>query len=231
MADATHRDDFDVLVDELLAIGDAAERRDRLARLSAEERSLFEQHERIDARLKDLFEIPEAPASLPRLRRSSWVLYASAAAASIAMALGIHFLVQPPPAPYRGMGVYERFRTAANEQFEPDWVCETDEQFAEALDEHFDAAFVLERVPELEIVGWNSSGGYGGAENARPIDLLLRVDGEPVVVVIARKRHNPKPDQNSDGELQTFRKRFGPLYLYEVTPLGESRVLDLVRRP
>ena len=57
--------------------------------------------------------------------------------------------------------------------------------------------------------------------------MLARVDGVPVMVFVDRTSADtdPKLDQGRVG-LHLFRKELGSLVLYEVTPLGEPRVMD-----
>jgi len=226
------REGFEQQLDSFLAGEWSKEQcRDFREGLTEQENKTLEAQLRIDDRLRSLFEIPDEGPALSLRPKTPWLMYTVAAAAAIVIAVGLQVFWPEPIPPYRGKSVYERYTRAIENGYEPDWVCETDEEFAAALDEHFEESFVLEPDPDLEIVGWNSSSYGSSGERARPIDLLLRVEGKPVVVVIARRRYNPKPESLTEGDLHTFKRRFGPLYLYEVSPFDNARALDLIRKP
>ena len=61
--------------------------------------------------------------------------------------------------------------------------------------------------------------------------LLARVDGEGVIVLIDRAKHDRDIASPADPSLWVFRRAIGDLVLYEVSPRPQAALLDRFRIP
>jgi hypothetical protein len=185
---------------------------------------------RIDAGLRRLMEPREASAAEPepvvtrRLWRPAWL--AAAAAVAVVAAGAWWFVGRGPSGPDPLEAEYRQVVAAG---FVPTVVCTTDEQFRNWVNDKFGEP--LQPKPErgdVQYVGWNASrvlSSYSGL-------LLARVgDDESVVLIdraVAEDERLPAP---ADPSLHQYRRVFGGLVLYEITPLDRPAVLDSLMRP
>lgn len=168
------------------------------------------------------------------LRRSlpgpRWAWYAAAAALTIAGVLVFERLNAPPAPTYVILtpdAVYEKL---VADGFKPEFVCTTDEEFAEAVRRRLGSGLVVSAAPGLEILGW----AYGDAYKGTPIGpdtliLMVRVDERPAIVLMDRVTYDPRLSLPDASPLHLFRREFGPLVLYEITPHERPRALDSAR--
>ncbi|MCA9311952.1 MAG: hypothetical protein KDA21_12145, partial [Phycisphaerales bacterium] len=204
-----------------------------------------ESQRRIDESLRRQFAPPEridvraaatSPASNPVRRGPGWLVISSIAALLL-VAAGVWFTVirpnQPaaPPRPTvdRQMAVDTVYRLMSKRDFEPEWKCETDAEFIAAVQDRLGAPLLLEEdLPALAVVGW----AYADRSSYTIISPLTMIlicrleNGDPVLVFIDRLDSDVAPERRSTTDLHLFRREFGELVLYELSPQDQSRVLD-----
>lgn len=115
--------------------------------------------------------------------------------------------------------------------FQPNWVCENDEQFAGSIWGRLGQGLLLATTPpNIEMLGLK----YANLLTEDSSLLLCYVDRKPVVLLLERisaARDLPEP---KDGRLRVFRRDVGQLAVWEITPLAQATVLPLLidpRRP
>lgn len=119
--------------------------------------------------------------------------------------------------------VYER---KVSTGFNPDWVCENDEQFIKVTNDLWGESLLARGTDLIQIVGWSY---YEPVFSASTGVLLTKVEGTPVIVVMDRKEKDRKLRIPESKGLQLFREEKGNVVLYEVTPYKEPRVLPVIR--
>ena len=108
--------------------------------------------------------------------------------------------------------------------FKPEWVCENDRQFATFVWSQFGQGLLLAAARQgVAAVGWS----YCNSLTPNTAALLARVDRERVIVFVDRAESASRPSVSAESGLHLFHRRVGGLILYELTPLGESHLLDL----
>lgn len=116
------------------------------------------------------------------------------------------------------------YRDAVESDMKPEWVCETDKEFAETFRYRFRQPLLLasgsDTVAALGL-------GYANCLTRRTVTLLARVQGKPVVVFVDKLKKDTHPKLPPNSGLHIHRKELGMLVLYEVSPLPEPHVLDL----
>jgi hypothetical protein len=181
-----------------------------------------------------------APRDAPAPLRIGRVALIGALAAGVVLAAApvVHFLTLPegsdrdrwlalttPEAVYR-VQVEAR-------GFEPEWICETDEEFAAAVEQRLGRPLLVRQdEPGISVLGWAYADGYG-----RPIVsnqtmvLLVRVGDDPVLVFMDRAEADRPLDLSGELGLKLFRSEADGLVLYELTPRSEPAVLGLFFSP
>lgn len=125
------------------------------------------------------------------------------------------------PQPWRSLETV--YRDTVKAGFEPDWVCRTDEVFAETLQARFGQPLLLaQSTPDVAAMGWS----YCNNISPKTIYLLARVRGEPVIVLIDRADQDKGQEPPRRKGLYIFRRQIGQLVLYELTPLSSPGLLD-----
>ncbi len=226
--------------------------------LSASERESFERdlaHDadlreqvawsrQIDASLVRSFKPPAEPAPRPRRGRPfiprrpvALTLAAAAAALAIGLAIRLNF---PPTLPPRApsLSVLEVLYLGFElNEFTPEWVCETDEQFATTVRDRLGQPMLVDASDEgLEVLGWGYgqyTTGYGDVViSGSSMVLLVRIDGRGALVVVDRAEHERGRLSISDeSDLSLHRRVLDELVLYELTPLANARVLHRFYTP
>jgi len=173
---------------------------------------------------------PAKPSVLARLR--PWALAAGLALASIGayvvaqrQAAGEMKYVEPAD-------LYARLKSNG---FTPEFVCTTDAEFAGAVQARLGSPLAL--APDgrtgVQLVGW----AYGNTYEGRIVGpdtlvLMTRLDGTHDVLVLMDKAASDRRLTLPPGSgLSLFRRQVGSLVLYELTPLGKPRLLDVFVRP
>jgi hypothetical protein len=120
--------------------------------------------------------------------------------------------------------VYER-KVATG--YNPDWFCETDEQFLELTNNLWGESLLVQNTEDVKVVGWSYYEPVLSEANAI---LLTKVDGKEVIVVMDRKANDrPLKTAKSSG-LHVFNRVVGGVTMHEVTPFDTPRVLPLVQQ-
>lgn len=161
--------------------------------------------------------------------RARW----AAAAALVLAALGawlIWGVLGRPANP--GYGPWRSFETVYRDAvaggFRPDWVCRTDREFQDTFWNHYRQRLLLETPPpRIETLGLS----YCRSMSPQTVCLLARVQGRDVMVFVDRIERDPDRTAADEAGLHLFRRRIGRLVLYEMTPLEQPFVLDLLHDP
>ncbi len=227
---------IDAYLDGLL---DEDDRRALERRMEAEPalREAAELQRRIDEALCRSFGVETAPRMAapkpkPRVARRVW---AYAAAAAIVFAAAVVVLIQslqgPATQPWKARPPAESFASAYQQEldagFTPGWVCETDQEFADTFDRYLGQPLVLTAAPGVEALGLSLK----PVQSRRTMAVLARVDGEPVIVFVVRPSPDQAPPPRVDEGLNIFPIELDGVAAYEVTPLDQPRVLELLKEP
>lgn len=199
--------------------------------------------DRIDEALRRTYAAPDVEAILAGAERARhvharrrWLIRATRIAAAVllgaAAVLAVTWAINPGggkqgPVAFQILGLGPAYQKVIDDGFEPDWVCETDQQFARTYGYRLGQPLVLGALP----AGVRALGlSYSPAISADTIALLATVDGTHVVVFadhIHTVKHNP-PAPPGQG-LHVYQRRVGDMMLYEVSPLDTPRLLEAYR--
>lgn len=220
---------------------------ERLLREDPSFQAAVEAQRQIDASLRGIF-VPSEPLSRAEILRASQAKIGpkarakpkrfqfdrrqlvGLAAAVVVGAFAIWrltgFFEQPEFSPYGNQPHRTFAQVYADELADnlvPDWVCENEQEFAEAYRKRLGRPMVLGQLPRnIEATGL----AYSNSVSAYTVHLLTRVDGEPVIVFADKlKRDNPQ-SLPEDSHLNLFRSELDELVLYEVTPFDEPHVTE-----
>lgn len=134
--------------------------------------------------------------------------------------------VAPPPVVL--VSVNRAYSDALAGGFAPEWVCETDQQFAMMLYHRlFQAMLLDETPPNVQILGWR----YVYSLSPETMMLLTRVEDKPVAILIDQACHAGQAKFDSGEGVSLFRRQVGELVLLEVTPLDHPAVLEHFYQP
>jgi hypothetical protein len=175
----------------------------------------------------------------PSARRWFQRPWGLAVAASIIVALiGVNWYVwtslphglapRPERRPIELVSLERGYQRELERGFRPLWLCETDHEFASAIFKSLGQGLLI-TIPPAEIKAKGLS--YLPALSKDTMILLAEVETQPVVVFIDRLAADSRPTLPPESGLRLFRREVGALVLYEVTPLGEPRVLELFYDP
>lgn len=115
---------------------------------------------------------------------------------------------------------------------QPEFVCETDAEFAAAIDDRLGQPLVLAAAPGIEAIGWAYGDDYNGRIVGRKTMVLInKVRGQKVLVFMDRRRDDRALDTPPSSGLNLFRREVGDLVLYEVTPLDQPEVIPRLNIP
>ncbi|MAE65437.1 MAG: hypothetical protein CMJ18_14295 [Phycisphaeraceae bacterium] len=234
----------EALIDAYLAseLDDAA-RRDFERRMADDRalRAVVERQRRIDETLRHLFSTSTAdPARLLEdaerrgADRRSWLKVAQAVlavAAVIALMVTLWFALRddrPSRRPLRqARSMTAEYQLRLSQGFAPDWVCETDQQFAATYFYRVGQG-MLAHVPEgskVELLGLS----YGRNLSSSTIILHARVRGEPVLVFADRLDRAKEPPAACGPGLHRHRHEIGAVVFFEMSPHDAPEVVGLFR--
>jgi len=218
---------------------------------SVEVRAHVEAQRELDARLKQAFAYDEVraaaglqsamdrdvPAAIPisrggsMLGRMKW--YAAAAVVALAAVIGFRTYVNlTSPPSVNLIGPEEVYAKMQARQFEPEFVCTTDEEFARTVKEKFGQPLLVAATPEIQLVGWGYGNAYAGrivGENT--LVLITKVGETPVLMFMDKASNDRSIDAPAESGLKVFRRKVGSMVLYEVTPLDEPKLLERTYNP
>lgn len=130
------------------------------------------------------------------------------------------------PLPWRSLTTV--YYDSIKDGFEPEWVCETDEEFEHTFSYKLRERLHLYDVPEeIQAVGLS----YCNSITVDTVYLLARVRGKEVIVFVDRAESDGGQTLGPESELNLFRDRVGDLVLYELTPLDEPYVMEYLDIP
>jgi hypothetical protein len=181
------------------------------------------------------------PAPLPMSvrPRMRWLRVATAAAvvALPAAAAIWYFAMQPGTSTARPLTseqyqqrhrdlMVAEYKSQVASGFKPAEVCNTDEQFVKWTAEKFSHGLKpVHAAPEPVLAGWSHAtifSAYSGL-------LLASVDGKPVLVVMdTAPPERMVPKDGAAGDLHIFQRRVNDVWMVEVTPLTEARVITRI---
>lgn len=172
-----------------------------------------------------------APAA-PAHRLSRWKVAAAAVlllGLSVAVVISNWNVVFPAHhTPDEYAGADGEYRRQVDQGFVPREVCTSDEQFRAYVEERFGTPMLALASEGVELLGWDYSTGVRGYET---VVLLVRVDEEPVLVLMDPADRNVRLTLIRPGNLSIFRRDLGDVTLHEVTPGDAPAVLDLFYVP
>lgn len=129
---------------------------------------------------------------------------------------------------YAKLTVAQVYREAVQSGFEPDWLCEDDQQFAQTFADRQGQGLLLEPLPEgVRMAGLAYLKGFA----RKATSMFAYVENEPVLVMVGRTESVSESLLKADEELgiSVFTRRLGELTLVEVTPFDTPRVLSSLR--
>lgn len=105
--------------------------------------------------------------------------------------------------------------------FKPQWVCESDEQFAQYTKDRFGAPWQVDQDKGVTLVGWRYSADLLGPDESL---LLATKDGQKIVVV-ADAAANARRVRGGDG-LKVHTRETNGLVMYEISPLDDAVIIN-----
>lgn len=245
---ADHSEQLDAYLDGLLTDEQRALFEDRLAE-DGTLRDALHLQQTIDAALQRRFAPPQgSDALVAHLRQAAAVngrpgvavrmqkpprrrqRLAVAALLALICVSGWHIVsyLRPQPVfdPYAGQH-YRTFETVYRDEladgFQPDWVCESDEIFAQTFEQRLGQPLLLAQLPTGDsMVGL----AYCNSLSRRTIHMLARAGHTSVLVFVDKIDFDVRPTVAAESALNLFRRQLGTLVLYELTPLPAPRFLD-----
>lgn len=208
--------------------------------LPAQPNGAFEAHRQSVARTIEPPRLRVAPhtgaakAKTPPAKRNLRLPALLAVAAMLALtAAGLYMTGWIKPSDFFGtretfIGPEVVYQRKVKTGFNPDWVCETDDQFTDTIRSRWGESLLIRNTDSVKVVGWSY---YEPVLSSDTLILLTKVDDTEVIVVMDHKKHDRTVSMKGcGGKLQQFREEFGNVVMYEITPLAEPRVLPLVER-
>lgn len=107
--------------------------------------------------------------------------------------------------------------------FQPDWVCQTDAQFADAFRRQLGQPMLFHPDPPAVVMTGLS---YRWVLSPNTLVFLGTVRGTQALVFADRAERDQSYTLPADSGLHLFRKQIGALVLYELTPLNEPVLLN-----
>lgn len=239
-----HKDDqlIERYLDELLT---EHERKAFLDRLQSDRalRDQLDLAQRVSASLGRSFALPDGDESANEQHRRRIVripqpIGRALAAAAAVLAIGFAIKLNlPPPTPIYHTLLERAYTSHEMTDFTPQWVCETDEEFAAAVRDRLGQPMLIDdQDAPIELLGWaysEDSSGYGDTIiSSDSMILLTRVDGQGVILIVDRVEDESEPLTIGDHRgLSVFRRVLDDLVLYEVTPMNEPSVIGRAFTP
>ncbi len=126
-----------------------------------------------------------------------------------------------PPKPHRTL--VQQYQETINAGFKPDWVCETEEEFANTFRKRLRQKLLLGQLPS----GAAALGiSHCNTISRRSLMLLARVEGKEVIVFVDRVDRDSSQEDPKIAGLNLFNRQVGKLILYELTPMAKPILLE-----
>jgi len=220
--------------------------------MTPSERSAFEAAARSDPALREQVELQarvdsslrailpyDAPQPLrleraPRAprpwytQRLAWL--GMAAAVLLGVFLTVYLTKGPEHPRVPGDRLYTRLVKTG---FVPEWKCETDAQFADAVQKRLGVPVVVPLATTgIEVLGWAYANNYDGSPlTEHAMILMVRSEGKNLLVLMDRAERDTGVQFGDECGLYIYRREFEGLVLYEITPFTAPRVLSEFRKP
>ncbi len=130
-----------------------------------------------------------------------------------------------PAGAYPQISVAQVYQGAVDRGFQPDWLCEDEQEFAQTFADRQGQALLLEPLPEgVRMAGLAYLDGF----TPRATSMFAYVDDQPVLVMVGREDEVSGSLLQGDRQrgIAVFTRSLSGLTLVEVTPFEEPRVLD-----
>ncbi|MEM9352633.1 MAG: hypothetical protein AAGA92_06450 [Planctomycetota bacterium] len=130
-----------------------------------------------------------------------------------------------PAGAYPQISVAQVYQGAVDRGFEPDWLCEDEQEFAQTFADRQGQALLLEPLPEgIRMAGLAYLDGF----TPQATSMFAYVDDRPVLVMVGRRDEVSSSLLDGDPAkgIAVFTRKLANLTLVEVTPFEEPRVLD-----
>lgn len=106
--------------------------------------------------------------------------------------------------------------------FQPGWVCETDDEFAQTFENRFGVPMLARNLPDdVQLLGL----GYGHVLTRYTIVVFARVQGQPVMLFVDRIAPPASLPRVKSG-FNRFHRELDGIQIYELTPLDQPRLID-----
>ncbi len=112
--------------------------------------------------------------------------------------------------------------------FEPDWLCETPEEFTEAFRQRFGRPLALRGdYGGTGVIGMT----YSYTLTPRTMAVLFEIEGVELLVFVDRIESDRQPRLPENVDLSMHRREVGGFVLYEVSQHDQPLALDLFTSP
>lgn len=174
--------------------------------------------------------IHSAGRSTPRQRhnklriRGRWIAYALVLVMGVT---GWYVFLRPMPEPINASRVHNGF--VINPY--PDTICDTPQKFLDYTRDRLGVSIAADFSTAAALIGWRSTGVLYDSTEFQPLALLAKSPTDEPIVVIFQKTRSPAPTLDDGSSLNLLSRRFGDLTAWEVTPLPDPVILDLLSMP
>ncbi len=197
----------------------------------------------VHERAQSAFDLPDAPPTTLKFEsaspgrsagpsRRSWLPLALAAALVVGIGLAGQMAVNQFTAQVNRVDGADLYRVSML-RFTPEVICDTPEKFSDYTRDVFGVAITHAPPGEVGLVGWTAPlSGYDPRPGAEPVKGGPRVllteapDGTRLIVLFQDDGVSPSLPEASD--LRVFHRGLAGVDVYEITPLAEPIVLDLL---
>lgn len=142
---------------------------------------------------------------------------------------GGHFWSRTKP----DLSLENAYRQLQSDGFAPETQVTSESELSRVIVERLQSRIQLRRLnlrPAPPGVQWLGIAGHCGLPFGGAI-VMSKVDGRDVLLMVGPSYGNGTQSVPSWSKLHLFRKEVGPLVVWEVTPLKQPRLLDLVSLP
>ena len=134
-----------------------------------------------------------------------------------------------PPQAWRSLATV--YTESLDEGFEPTWICADDAEFTDTFEDRYGQGLLMAALPDnMQALGL----AYSNTLSPDTIQLLARVDGEPLLVFIDRSGQTaemPPETLTVQKPLHLHRRTIDNLVLYELSPFESPYLLDSFYNP
>lgn len=161
-----------------------------------------------------------------------WARLAIAAILVLGVGIGVRLYVGSPM-PEGIVPPASLYSRLVKTGWNPAVVCKDDAEFIALVEKQLGQGLsAAAATPAVQLVGWGYQNDYDGSPiSPKTMMLLTRVDGEPVLVLIDALKNDRSINVDKASGLKLFRRTYGDLVVYELTPLDRERVLPSLSVP